>query len=281
MIFKGKNEEYLQLTNVDYQNCNILNEEVESALTLVWFVKGENVFNIDGQDFTFNKNQVITLTEFNKIKIKKIDQICLVRFNRPFYCIVHNDSEVGCKGLLFFGAQQLPIINISETEIEKFELLWKVFCVEMQSKDDLQIEMLQMMLKRLLILCARLYKEQNKIQVYKNQNLDLIREFNILIETHFRSKHSVAEYADLLNKSPKTLSNIFSKIYHKSPLQFIQERLLLEAKRLLIYTDKPIKEIAYEIGFEDIQSFSRFFKGKEGVSPSDFKESTITNFLKL
>jgi AraC-like DNA-binding protein len=77
----------------------------------------------------------------------------------------------------------------------------------------------------------------------------------------------------MLNKSPKTLSNLFKKYNEKSPLQVIQNRTILEARRLLRYSDKSIKEIAYEIGYEDIQSFSRFFKKVEGISPSDFKKA--------
>jgi AraC-like DNA-binding protein len=57
---------------------------------------------------------------------------------------------------------------------------------------------------------------------------------------------------------------------------------MLEAKRLLIYSTKRIKEIAYEVGFEDIQTFSRFFKRNEGISPSKYKEtkqlSKIANY---
>jgi AraC-like DNA-binding protein len=83
----------------------------------------------------------------------------------------------------------------------------------------------------------------------------------------------VADYAEMLNKSPKTLSNLFKKYNEKSPLQIIQNRIILEARRLLRYSDKSIKEIAYVIGYEDIQSFSRFFKKMEGVSPSEFKKT--------
>lgn len=82
----------------------------------------------------------------------------------------------------------------------------------------------------------------------------------------------MVDYANLLNKSPKTLSNLFKKYGNKSPLQIIQDKKVLEARRLLYYTDKSVKEIAYEIGFEDIQTFSRFFKKIEGVSPSNFKK---------
>jgi AraC family transcriptional activator of pobA len=105
----------------------------------------------------------------------------------------------------------------------------------------------------------------------ENTDFDIVREFNFLVETHFKSIHSVTDYAELLHKSPKTVSNNFRKLNSKSPLQFIQDRRMLEAKRLLIYTTKQIKEIAYEVGFEDIQTFSRFFKREEGISPSKFK----------
>lgn len=273
MVFKGKNNEFLQLVKITPFNQHLLVEKIDSGLSVLWIKEDNTILNIDNKEYTFHKNQIISLTEFHSLEVISITELCLVKFNRPFYCILHNDSEVGCKGLLFFGAYQVPVIDLPLEEIEKFEILWKMFCIEMESKDDLQIEMLQMMLKRLLILCTRLYKEQNEVNNIDSQNLDLIREFNILIETHFRNKHTVAEYAELLNKSPKTLSNLFSKVYHKSPLQYIHERILLEAKRSLIYSEKPIKEIAYELGFEDLQSFSRFFKAKEHISPKDFKQN--------
>jgi AraC family transcriptional activator of pobA len=109
--------------------------------------------------------------------------------------------------------------------------------------------------------------------------LDIVREYNYLVESNFKTKHQVADYAEMLNKSPKTLSNLFKKYNEKSPLQVIQNRTILEARRLLHYSDKSIKEIAYEIGYEDIQSFSRFFKKMEGVSPSDFKRQYSSVFL--
>lgn len=143
----------------------------------------------------------------------------------------------------------------------------------MASKDDLQNDMLQMMLKRLLILCTRIYKEQTELTTFDKKQLDIVRDYNYLVETNFKTKKQVADYAEMLNKSPKTLSNLFKKYNEKSPLQIIQDRTILEARRLLRHSDQSIKEIAYEIGYEDIQSFSRFFKKLEGVSPSEFKKN--------
>jgi len=149
-----------------------------------------------------------------------------------------------------------------------------MFLLEMASKDKLQIEMLQMMLTRLIILCTRLRKEQGEV-LLDTETHDVVREFNYLVETHFKTKHTVSEYADLLNKSPKTLSNFFAKQKQRSPLQVIQQRILLEARRLLAYTEMAIKEIAYEIGFDSVQTFSRFFKKKEGVSPLEYRKQLV------
>ncbi len=272
MIFKGTTKEYIQLEIIDMQNCNILEESVLDSLAILWFKSDSNELIIDGKEQTFFKDQLVFLTEFHKIKIKSIGTTRFLRYNKPFYCILDFDAEVSCKGILFYGASQLPIIKIPDGEIEKFEVLWKMFTIEMQSKDSLQIDMLQMMLKRYLILCARIYKLQKH---YPNDitNTNIIREFNYLVELHFRTKHTLAEYANLLYRSPKTISNIFSKVGPKTPLQYIKDRISLEARRLLRHTDKQIQEIAYEVGYKDVRTFSRFFKQQEGVSPSKFKEN--------
>ncbi len=272
MIFKGQDNEYIQLQNVHSADCFQLTEELEKPLTFLWFGADGNPIEIDGIQHIFNKNQVVCLTEFHRVNIASICNARMLRFNRPFYCIVDHDIEVGCKGLLFFGASQLPVFTIQDNELEKFQTVWKMFEMEMNHKDEHQLEMLQTMLKRFLILSTRVFKAQNNYQRIDEKQTSIIREYNFLVEQHFRTKHTVADYAAMLNKSAKTLSNLFSKLADKTPLQFIQDRKMLEARRLLRYTDKSISEVAYEVGFEDIQSFSRFFRNIEGVSPSVFKE---------
>lgn len=271
MKFTGNSEEYIILDTINSGiNCHILKESIATSLSVLWFSSDDNKLNIDGVDQTFNENQIVFLTEFHKVDVTRVTNARFLQFNRSFYCVANHDEEVSCKGLLFFGASELPIIDIPEEDIATFETLWKMFVIEMESFDSLQMEMLQTMLKRYLILCARVYKLQHNEPEEKTK-LDIIREFNYLVEKHFKTRHTVTEYADLLNRSPKTLSNIFSKSGHKTPLQYIQNRKLLEARRLLRYTDRSIKEIAYELGYDDLQTFSRFFKKNEQVSPSDYR----------
>ncbi len=82
-------------------------------------------------------------------------------------------------------------------------------------------------------------------------------------------------YAAQLHKSPKTLSNLFAIYNHKTPSQVIQERIVIEAKRLLTYTRKSVKQITFELGFEDVSYFSSFFKKHTQLSPLDFRNAAV------
>ena len=272
MKFAGRTNEYLLLSNLTSEDCNLLKEKVVNGLSVFWSTGEGNILKVDNETINLSLNQVVFLTEFHQVEVLKLVSAKLVRFNRDFYCIRDHDSEVGCQGILFFGASRVPSIQIHENELEKFEILWKMFYFEMETKDNLQIEMLQMMLKRMIILCTRIFKEQHELSAMPSTEVDIIREFNVLVEYNYKEIRTVGEYAEMLHKSPKTLSNLFAQYNHKTPLQIIQERILLEARRLLKFTDLSVKEVAYELGFEDLQTFSRLFRRKESMSPKAFRK---------
>ena len=71
----------------------------------------------------------------------------LIRFNSAFYNIYDHDSEVGCKGLLFFGARGVPRVQIELLSLKTFETVYRMFQLEIGQNDHLQLEMLQMKLK--------------------------------------------------------------------------------------------------------------------------------------
>lgn len=274
MKYANPNGAFIELHEINSENCQILKSSKSSELSLLWFNSDNNVLIIDAVTYTFNTNDIISLTEFHKIESIQINTLQLIRWNRSFYCIIDHDSEVGCKGILYYGASNLPVIKPNTESLELLQTVLKMLQIEFNAKDTLQLEMLQMMLKRILILCTRIYKLQSNYFKKEESNIDIIREYNYLVETHFKVKHSVSDYADMLNKSPKTLANLFKKAGNKTPLYYIKNRIMLEARRLLSYTDKPISEIGYELGFTDVQVFSRFFKNIEGISPTDFKNKT-------
>ncbi|WP_299190089.1 AraC family transcriptional regulator [uncultured Aquimarina sp.] len=245
---------------------------------IIWSKDHEVSFRIDGSLIELQKDQIIFCTPLNVLEIENnTDGIISLVFNREFYCIRDHDQEVSCNGFLFFGSSVPQILSLDEKEKVSFSMMFDSFREEFENKDQIQGEMLQTLLKRFLIKSRRLIKEDLPESEIPNNQLDIIRKFNILIEQHFREKHQVAEYAELLFKSPKTLSNLFNKYSDKSPLATINERIVLEAKRLLLYSDKTSEEIAYELGYKEAGHFSKFFKKHTAMNPTEFKNRKLTN----
>ncbi|WP_020535017.1 helix-turn-helix domain-containing protein [Lewinella cohaerens] len=249
----------------------------ESVIQFLWNRNDEAVsLHLDDLQIQLQPGQLLTTTYFQHLGFPTTaPPLTALLFNREFYCIADHDEEVSCNGILFFGTQDLPIITIPEKQERKFELLLEVILEEFRTVDNIQGDMLQMLLKRLIIICTRLAKEQLIVQELNDGQIDTIRQFNVLVDMHFRTLRKVKDYADLLHKSPKTLSNLFSTYNQQSPQQIIQERVVLEAKRLILFTDKQTQEIAYDLGFDDPAYFSRFFKKQAGLTPSAFREQHV------
>jgi AraC-like DNA-binding protein len=227
-------------------------------------------------------NQIACTTYKQEVDIPLgTEELIGLFFNREFYCIHTFDQEVSCNGLLFFGSDFTPILQLDADETERLSTLIQVLQQEFIIHDTNQEEMLRILLKRFIIRLTRLARKQLLKRSEKQEDINLVRSFNVLVEEHYKEKKAVAEYAELLFKSPKTLSNVFSKVSNKSPLQVIHERITTEAKRLLIYTDMPIKSIGFELGYEEYAQFSKFFKNVTGISPAEFREVKINDELKM
>lgn len=261
-------------------NESLLSDYKDSAQAVLYtFIRTQDTkaeIVVDSIPYTIEPQSLVVLTPVQYIRFVQGEDLIVYQFNQEFYCIKDHDQEVSCAGLLFFGNVHVPLIGLSTNEVNKFSTLHEVFMDEFETKDSIQAEMLRMLMARFIIISTRLLKaKEGFVETTKNTKIELLREFNMLVEAEFKTEHSVSYYADKLFKSPKTLSNTFSKL-NTSPLQIIHDRIILETKRLLIYTDKTAKEIAYEVGFDDASHLSRLFKKHTSFSPSDFKKQLKT-----
>jgi AraC family transcriptional activator of pobA len=272
MIFEGPSHEFLTFKEIDSSNKQTVFDARATDMTIIWNTGESMTVDVDRMGYKLSKNQIIFLTDYYTIDCIEVSSARFIRFNQPFFCPVNHDNEVGTKGLLFFGAMDLPVVDINPVDLKKFETLWEIFSIEMQDRDSLQMDMLQSLLKRMLILSARSLKRSNNFRRLQNSQIDTIREFSFIVEGNFAKHHDVAFYASKLNKSPKTLSNLFALASARPPLEIIHNRIMLHARRQLNYTRLSIKEISYALGYEDVQTFSRFFKNREGISPLQYRE---------
>jgi len=248
----------------------------EKLFRIAWNRGEDQEIFLDGRSYSFPGSSIVPIVHNQHFSFTKNQDIVMWEFNREFYCILDHDKEVSCAGFLFYGHKTPMLIAVDRQVQDRIESLALNFEDEFEQQDNIQGEMLRMLLKRLIILCTRYGKEQHfQSEQLHSDEYDLVRQFNLSLESNFRHLHQVQDYARLLSKSPKTLSNVFSTLNVPSPIQLIQNRLCLEAKRLLIYSDKSIKEIAFELGFSDPGQFSKYFKKAIGKSPSEFRSTPI------
>jgi len=252
------------------------NTEKEHLLSIVLNTGPPLSINIDGIKHTFPSWSLIPLVSDQSFSFEHPGSLSIWQYNRDFYCLIDNNPDISCMGFLFFGFSGNLFIPLLESDRGKLESLQEMFIEEFESSDNIKTDMLQMLLKRLIIITTRLAKaEVMNIQNPENDKFDLIRAFNVLVYRHYKTNHSVKFYAEMLNKSPKTLANLFLQYRYKSPSLIIQERIISEAKRLFCYSDKSAKEIAFDLGFDDAAHFSRFFKNHTQQNPSDFRKQHV------
>ncbi|MBE8724382.1 helix-turn-helix domain-containing protein [Flavobacterium hungaricum] len=271
MVYENNTLEFLKVTELTKSSKSAAFDISSTDMTFVWNRGSSTSIVVNQIGYKLSKNDIIILTNHHKIEDTSFESARLIKFNLPFINHMGTEVENSLKGALFFNVTSVPIVSIEENELLAFENSWDIFCIEMKSKDNLQYEMLQSILKQIIILCARKLNKENKT-ISGGREADILRDFRFLVENYFAKHHDVAFYASKLNKSPKTLSNIFSSLSDRTPIDIIHERIMVHARKQIFHTTKSIKEIAYDLGYEDIQTFSRFFKNKEGLSPIQYRE---------
>ena len=272
------------MLNVDLQSIGVINSETyKSYIKVLYLSEGFeikvdfNIYNTSGPTLFFiSPNQVLSVGKLGEQSGR------LVFYNRDFYCIQLHDEEVACDGLLFNNINNMPMTVIPGQDATFIEYLFSRMEDEFELKDGSLEEMIRTYLKQLLIKSTRLWKVQHLEGVMAarpNNDLEFFRKFTQLVEAHYKKKHNVADYADLLLIAPKTLTHRFKRLGLPQPNEIIKNRIILEAKRLLVHTDKTAKEIAYSLGYDDPAYFSRLFFIKTGTPPSGFRTQYLSIYM--
>ena len=197
----------------------------------------------------------------------------LIVFTREFYSLdtFHQDL---LQYLPFFNNRtMLPILNLNDQQFEDLLVLLKQMQKEYLSGMTMTKGVLRSFLQILLLKCRDFYLQHFAHKEKMNEpHFRHVQQFNLLVEQHFHKLHLVQDYSELLSLSPSQLNKYVKQITGHTAGEVIIDRLILEAKRLLLYTPLSNKEIAYELNYEDPSYFSRIFRKKTGQSPSGFRK---------
>lgn len=226
-------------------------------------------------------NQMICLSPYQPFMITS-ESSCsgwLLNFHPDFFCTYRHQNEIETEGILFNNFHGLPHFQISEEAL--FYNLIDQISREMDRDSIAQHEVLMAFLKVFLIEAVRQKKQFDEeiIPKISDGQSEVLQNLVDLIESNYPTLHSPKEYADELCISTKTMAGIVKKYLNQTPSALIANRIIIQAKRELYLTSKPVKQIAASLGYDDEFYFSRFFKKKVGVSPDIYRKTV--GFAKL
>jgi AraC family transcriptional activator of pobA len=245
--------------------------------SLIWITKGKGKVKADFAEHQFEENSLLAFSPYQPFMLcvnEPIEGIA-IHFHPDFYCIHYHQKEVSCNGVLFNNVYQPPFTIITEEAAVIFKMVIDQMKIQMQNSELAQYELLISYLKIFLITASRLKNQQlEEMNAVPDSKEPLILQSLIdAIELNFKTKHSAGNYADMLNISAKALAKLSKNYFNKTLTDLIAERIIIEAKRELYMTNKSVKEIAYELGYDDEHYFSRFFKTNADVSPQLYRET--------
>lgn len=235
---------------------------------LIWVIAGQGQITID---FTEHPLQAGKLFLIPPRQVYQWHEQALFKgfccdFSMEIFNSDHHTQVLTSDGILSLESGVNPI-QFPRNKATLLNQLAKILCCESQNKDKdwLIIQPLFMTFLYALI------NPQNKTQ--QPSHSSPINHLQALIEEHYRQQSQVHFYAQKLKLSIKQLNTLVKEAHGKTVSTLVQERVFLEAKRMLILSKHSVKEIAYQLGFEDPSYFSRFFRRYSGVSPVQYRNN--------
>ncbi|MFB6341063.1 helix-turn-helix domain-containing protein [Saccharicrinis sp. FJH62] len=245
---------------------------------MIWLKTGEGTAKADFSEYNFKENVLFSFSPYQPFMLNPDGEISgwVINFHPDFFCIHKHHKEVACNGVLFNNIYNPPLVHIDEKTSIHFETVIEQLKTEMQNPALAQYELLVSYLKIFLITASRLKTEQHtkasEVALEKDKPF-ILQNLKNAIELHYKTKHTARDYADILAITPKALTRLTRTHFNKTLTDLIAERIIIEAKRELYLTNKTVKEIAYELGYNDEYYFSRFFKKNTDVAPQLYRET--------
>lgn len=245
--------------------------------SLIWVSEGTGKLKTGFAEYDFEKNCLFSFAPYQPFLFSsRLIKGVAIYFHSDFFCIHKHQTEVTCNGVLFNNIYDTPFFSVDGDLEATLSGVIEQIKSEIEKPGLAQYELLISYMKIFLIAASRSKSQQQA----DNTQLDhprkepfILQDLRDVIEKEFKSRHSPRDYAALLNISVNALTKMTKVHFNKSLTDLITERIMIEAKRELYLTNKSIKELAYELGYDDEYYFSRFFKKNASISPQLYRET--------
>ena len=241
---------------------------------IIWFQQGSPTHLVDFNPIKIKPN---TLLFLNKDTVQRFDNKTkfsgkAILFTDGFFCRTETDTRFLRNSILFsdlFAVSQIQI----EKQLKLFTDLLQQMTDELKnSKDNSQADILQNLLHNFLLHSERERRKQNVTEIKKGADLEYVMLFKELLEAGYKNQKHVNYYAKEIIITEKRLNQATTKVLGKTPKEIIDDRIMLEAKRILAHTTESVKEIGYHLGFEEPTNFIKYFKKHSKFTPTEFRE---------
>jgi AraC family transcriptional activator of pobA len=232
---------------------------------LIWVRAGRGRHLIDGEVVEFGPHTLTLISKGQVHQFKEAEDVSAL--------VVRFDDEwlTGSRRWLFSGGS-CTAMSVPAGEAPRFEALLDVLRAEIERPAGPESAELRRHLLASVLLWAQRWREaQLEGLGASGPDVELHREFQELLERDFAASHDAGHYAHELGVTTGTLSRTLTKLTGRSTKQLITDRVMLEAARLLRFSDLSVKEIAARLGFGDQFAFSKAFKKQRGEAPLDFR----------
>jgi AraC family transcriptional activator of pobA len=194
----------------------------------------------------------------------------IVHFNEELFTGFLRDGRYLERFHFFSGNSEDGVCTLSAAALSSVVALFESMLEEVGGRAALGLEMIRIRLLELFILVERSDARATAANV-PPQKLALVRAFKQIIDKRFRELKLPKEYAELLHVTPNYLNAVCHELVGKTAGDLIRDRVVLEAKRLLVNADLSITQIAYELNFGDGSYFTKFFRKHAGMTPEEFR----------
>lgn len=243
---------------------------------LVYFSEGTGSHSIDFINFPVERGQIYFMVpgQVHTWNFKNEPNGFIVNFSEQYInCLIANPRYLD-QFTFFSGIANEQVVTIPTEAQPQIVQILETITREGNSKEELKDDMARTGLIQLFIQVSRYTKRANGNQ-QNNYNSLLLRNFQKLIDQHYKEKKLTKDYAAMLYVTPNHLNALSKDVCGQSAGELIRDRVILEAKRLLVNAQMTVSEIALELDFIDNSYFSKFFKKYVGVTPEVFRKQMI------
>lgn len=243
---------------------------------ILWFQEGSPTHLLDFKQIRIKPNSLLFV---NKNSVQIFDSKTkfrgkMILFTDSFFCKTIAASKFLRNSILFNDLFFISQIDISKS-ISDFKAIFQQLEKEISNlSDDFQSDIIRICLQNIMLHSSRKVLDKD-LGIRNDANLDYVLKLKDLIEDNFLEHKKVSFYSKKMFITSKRLNQATTKTFGKTPKEIINDRVLLESKRVLAHTSGTVKEIAFTLGFERPTNFIKYFKKHTGKTPIEFRAKFI------